>query len=189
MSSSLCLWILLIFNWFFCLLKNDGSAWWKIYSPVFTIFCASPGQQLHPLFLPSLPKQFWCRFKSLFLLVGVSLPVSLPLSFCSFDKQPMCWHGEAFRRAEMCQSRPCLSDYSFIWSYALTLRSNIFPFSCHAFFQFSFSLVFFPFSLFIRLHNIFSKAYCIGTYTHTNTPDLHWQVWYLSHAGHRRWMW
>lgn len=54
----------------------------------------------------------------------------------------MCWDGEGFNRAEMCQSCPCLSDHSFIWSFALTLRSDISPLICFSL-SFSLSLTFY----------------------------------------------
>lgn len=67
----------------------------------------------------------------------------------------MCWHGEAFRRAEMCQSSPCLSDHSFIWSFPLVLRSNVFfPFICLSF----------PFSPFISFP---SFSHCCTLQIHT----------------------
>lgn len=116
-------------------------------------------------------------------LVSLSVSVSLLLSFWSQMSSQCADKGEEFWHSEMCQSRPCLSDYSYIWSWAPVLRSNIFPFD-----SFFFSLFPFPFSsVCIILHSCFSAH--ASSYIFTLTLSLQRQVWYLSHAGHRRWMW
>ncbi len=137
---------------------------------------------LHLLFC--LCARFLCGFPSVSWSSCLDLSVAL---FPVFDKQPMRWHEEAFRHAEMCQSRPCLSDYSFIWSFALTLRTYIYQFVC---ISLPLSL---PHLISSPLLSLFCTKFLFTSHSfiskHSHSPGLQWQVWHLGHARHRRWMW
>lgn len=45
---------------------------------------------------------------------SLRLRLSVALSFCSLTSSQCADTGEAFRRAEMCQSSPCLSDHFYL---------------------------------------------------------------------------
>ncbi len=126
----------------------------------------SPGlQRCHPLpsrlFLTVFPVSVQIQIPFYWLVfLSQSLCRSL---FLFFDKQPMCWHGEAFRRAEMCQSSPCLSDHSFIWSFALTqIFFHLFSPSLSLSLSLSFYILSLLFSVCVHLKFIHFHAYTLS---------------------------
>lgn len=109
---------------------------------------------------------FWTDVDSL-LLIGLSVSVSLSLSLS------VLWQAAnaltrlklVFRWAEICQSSPCLSDHSFIWSLALVLWPVIFH-SFASLVSFSVSFYMLP-SCFTMLHKfLFTSNSYISTHTH-----------------------
>lgn len=97
--------------------------------------------------------------------------LSLAVFFCALTSSQRAEMGKRLDTWR-CASRPCLTDHSFIWCFAPTLWSNIFP-------------LIFPFCffslLFIQLHVCLSNS---DFWISTHIPGLQWQVWWLSHAGH-----
>lgn len=158
----------------------------KCHSPLFTILCLGCSMWISsctvsftriaassPSCFASFPDHFClctdvCGWSSCFTL-------SVPVFFCSLTSRQCAEMGKRLGMLG-CASRPCLSDHSFIWFFAL---ANIFShsFSPHFFFLSSCLCIFSP------TFSFRSMPLCQTLHIHTDMSGLLWQVWCLSHAG------